>query len=284
MKIGITNDFFINTETMHTDYSKVKSYGFDCVDYQNLASPEGYLCSLPQSEMEDFLAEERRIAEDSGVFINQVHGPWPVDDKTEEMRTENFEYMKKTVAGACILGAKYLVVHPVMPYGWGREDSTETAQEINFDIFSRLCDFARPLGVTVCIENLPFKAVTLSHFPALREFVDKVNRDNFMICLDTGHANMYTEDSIEKLVNICGSKLACLHIHDNNTRDDAHLIPFMGRVKWYEFMKALKNTGYTNPLSLEVGIGPMPPEHITGMFLKLAYETAKELTDYYENL
>ena len=46
-------------------------------------------------------------------------------------------------------------------------------------------------------------------------------------------------------------RLAALHVHDNDYRRDLHNIPFEGRLRWGEIMRALKEIGYTGDFTYE---------------------------------
>ncbi len=111
MKIGITS-FYGNIK-----YEKLKEYGFDCVDF-NMADTDLPIYTLPQYESDALILKEKALAEASGIEISQVHGPWryPPLDLTEEDRAERLEKMKRSIRSTSLLGCKYWVVHPIMPY------------------------------------------------------------------------------------------------------------------------------------------------------------------------
>ena len=114
MKLGITdkklwgNDF----------YKKLKSFGFDYVDY-GMSDTTTVPYTYNEKDFEAYLENEKKLANEAGITIWQVHGPWryPVSDGTEEERAERMEKMKRSIHGAAILGAEYWVIHPIMPLG-----------------------------------------------------------------------------------------------------------------------------------------------------------------------
>jgi len=83
------------------------------------------------------------------------------------------------------------------------------------------------------------------------KFVNEINDENFKICLDTGHVNVFNNLTVGDAVRELGDKIKVLHIHDNGGTDDDHLAPFSGGIDWVDFSKALKETGFDGVISLE---------------------------------
>ena len=110
-------------------YKRLRSIGFDCIDYQ-IADTNTFIYSLPDGELRAYLKKERALADEAGIKIHQIHGPWqwPPRDLTEEDRAERMEKMKKSLYIAHLLGCRYWIVHPIMPYGI-EEAGTENADK-----------------------------------------------------------------------------------------------------------------------------------------------------------
>ena len=184
--------------------------------------------------------------------------------------------MKKALYGTSLLDGGYLVVHPVMPFGWGKNDDQDFTVQCNVELFSELCAYGKELGVGVCVENMPFAAYPLSRTAALAEFVRTSGIPNLSICLDTGHSNLFADDCGE-MVRVCGDLLRTLHVHDNNGKQDQHGIPFTGTIDWENFRCALRDTGFGGCLSLETGVSGRYPMHIRNQMLKGLAMTADYL-------
>ena len=56
----------------------------------------------------------------------------------------------------------------------------------------------------------------------LKELVDKVNNNIFSICLDIGHANCYSNQSLEEIIELLGNRIGHLHLSNNNGKKDSH--------------------------------------------------------------
>ena len=261
MKIGITAPSYYFENTKIIDVARLKRHGYDCVDYGRLCDTNDELYAMPVDEMIKYLNFERDELLKGGIEVFQVHGPWPTDDTTDESRAQKWEFCKRAVKGTAALGSKYLVMHPVMPFGWGGEQDHDAAEKMNEEFFKELCEYAVKFDVIICLENMPFKAQRISTVDKIAEFVKRMNLKNLGICLDTGHANVY-KDNLGDCVRMCGTFLKTLHVHDNDCRCDAHTIPYDGFCDWKSFKEALKEIGYDGCMSLECRIRKDYPEDL----------------------
>ena len=275
MKLGIGG--FQEPLTGRVDFARAAALGYDCFNY-DLADTGSALYSMDEDAFRTALADEKRRADDAGIECVQCHGPWPTKDLTEKDRAQKLVFMKRGVLGASILGCKYFVIHPVMPYGWGQEKESETPRALTKELLLQLSDYAKPLDVTICLENMPFLGHALSTVDAVAGLVEEIGRENVKICLDTGHANCYKVD-IGDQVRRCGENLACLHIHDNNGMQDEHLFPYAGTINWPSFKTALREIGYTGCLTLETNVRKGTPEAAHEPLQQALYHLVKSL-DY----
>ena len=46
--------------------------------------------------------------------------------------------------------------------------------------------------------------------------------DIFSICLDIGHANCYSNQSLEEIIKLLGDKIGHLHLNNNYGKKDSH--------------------------------------------------------------
>lgn len=253
LKTGITNTSY-GVYGRFGRYDKIKRSGYNCIDFQEFANIYTDFFKLPIDEFEAELIKEREYLESLGLRVNQAHAPWVGDeprDRTPEERAAWLEAMKKAIYGTHVLGAPRFVVHPLLPY----DDSDKNSEEVialNDEFIGEVADYARPYGVTVCVENLPFMRHPVSTVEAVCDLVDRLGRDNLKICLDTGHAAMFNKD-VSAAVRYIGSRLDALHVHDNMGDSDAHLIPGEGVIDWDAFAASLGEIGYTGVVSLETG-------------------------------
>lgn len=254
MEIGIQTSNFAkhpNHATLAAErYAAIRAAGFDCADL-SLATFEGspfYEKDLTAARA--LAKEERKIAARAGIRIHQVHGPWPTDDRTAKSRAEKLVYMERAIRLTPALGARYLVIHPDMPFGWDDEPAPAFAYETNRAMFRALLPISEEEGVILCIENMPMKAHALSRVTRMVEFVKDMDHPHLGICLDTGHANVFGDDCGDA-VRLIAPYLKVLHVHDNMGDKDTHLPPFAGTIGWERFATALKEVGFDGVLSIE---------------------------------
>lgn len=143
------------------------------------------------------------------------------------------------------LGARIAVLHPSAPGKAGDGDTCEALEES----IARLLPLAEALDAVLALENIPS---ALGRAEPLAGFVARLDHPRLKICIDTGHALITegekTQNAIERLAPLC----AATHLHDNDGRNDAHLIPGEGAFEWPSFFAALDARGYPGTLALEL--------------------------------
>jgi len=260
MKIGM-GPYYIRKYGCGEGGERMRAHGFDYLDYDRYANTE---CELYRYTGEAFARDCERLREEltaSGIKINQVHGPWrwPSQDGTEEDRAERFEKMSRATIAAGILGAKYIALHPIMPFGYDSPEQPEEQFRLNVEFFSRLATVAEENDVIICLENMPFTRLPTASISSILRIVREVNHPNLRVCLDTGHANIVKPDPAEAVRLVGKELLMMLHIHDNMGDRDSHLPPALGygTIDWEEFATALAEIGFDGVLSLETHVDEM---------------------------
>ncbi len=252
-------------------YKKLKEYGFDCADYP-MADTDSELYTATDERRLAMLEHDKKLAAEAGVEIHQVHGPWrwPAQDGTEEERAERMEKMKRSLQFTAELGCKNWVIHPIMPFGVNEKNDPQSAAQtwaINRAFMSELLTVAKAYDITICFENMPMPEFSLGDPAAILKFVQEMNDDHFMICLDTGHAQVCPGFTAGSAARLMGGYVRTLHVHDNDGRHDWHQLPFFGVTDWQDFGAALKEIGYNGVFNFETA----PPWNLP---LPLFEETA----------
>ncbi len=102
-------------------------------------------------------------------------------------------------------------------------------------------------GITVVMENTVELDPTV-----LIELHDRVDHDHFKLCLDVGHANLFSNLPLAAWIEKMGSRLVHLHIHDNLGRLDEHLPFGKGNIQFDAVFEALHQVVPDVTVSLEV--------------------------------
>ncbi len=127
--------------------------------------------------------------------------------------------------------------------------------EIGLKRWEKIVRHAEKLGVTVALEN--------TKWPGYLEFIcDNIKSPNLKICLDTGHNHFHFKDNFN--FDRFKDMIACVHLHDNDSTADQHLIPFDGTIDWKRLSKNLKNSGFCGDMASEAvyqkEYSKIPPE------------------------
>jgi len=107
--------------------------------------------------------------------------------------------------------------------------------------------FAKPLGVTVLVENIDNEITTPDK---LQEIVNTAHFDDLGFCFDIGHAHFGM--GVRASFNTMQDKIRSTHLHDNHGMRDEHLWIGEGTIDWDEAMGLLRTAPHTPALLLEI--------------------------------
>lgn len=191
-----------------------------------------------------FARQLRQIGEDNGIHCNQAHAPFP--NTHPGVRA----YMQRAIECMAEAGGQILIIHP-------NNDATATQ---NGEFYQELLPFAKAHGVKIAAENMwNWDTVAKHATPAacsdpasFLAHLQAVNDPDLVACLDIGHAEMQDlGTSAVEMIHALGSHLQALHLHDNDRKNDSHMIPFAGKIDFAGVVQALKEIGYRGYLTLE---------------------------------
>ncbi len=118
---------------------------------------------------------------------------------------------------------------------WGHKDPGEV-NEYGISRLTKMADCALENGFLLCLEN----SVFIEHLYATMEKLKDHPAVRFTY--DSGHRNAFAHDF--DLLGEFGSKLAALHIDDNDAAHDLHLMPFDGNIDWERDARQLAKTEF----------------------------------------
>ena len=278
MKIGISESPYRRYGSER--FRVIREHGYEAVDYA-MANTDQEPYTVSDEEFERILLEDKRLAEEAGIEIYQVHGPWrwPTQDATEEDRAERMEKMKKSIRGTALLGCRHWVIHPIMPFTYIDTGHEAETREMNLIFMRELLETAKEYDVVICLENMPMPKLGLGSPNATLDFIKEINDDHFKMCLDTGHAAFFREESAADFVRKNADYILSFHIHDNNGYADLHLMPYYGVIDWEDFGKALREVGFSGSFSLETAPSRKLPSEQFDKMSKLLFEIAKSIIE-----
>lgn len=280
MKLSVQTGGLFGANSLEETFRLVREAGFDGVDF-NL------FFDHTDMETADFCHPVKAAMEKYGVSIVQAHAPFPY---TRFEETDNEALLQATMQAVRIcreLDCPYLVVHPR-----GVRDDAEKSQAdefaYNVDWYARLVPVLKETKVVCCLENLMLEDKKGRYLTGpcvepheAREYIDCLNEmageELFGFCLDIGHATIMRMDPAE-YIRTLGKRICCLHLHDNDGRDDEHAFPFMGVTDWKRVCEELKRIGYRGDLSFETfGIFLTFDRRLTAPLLSLLAHTGRML-------
>lgn len=191
-----------------------------------------------------FVRNLRKIGEDNGIICNQSHAPFP--SYSPEIRS----YLKRAIECTAEAGGKICIIHPDN-YG---------SPEQNAEMYLEILPFAKAHNVKIATENMwdwdkeknqsSFAACATSE--SFNAHLDAVNDPFFVACLDIGHAEMRgSGDGAANMIHALGSRLAALHVHDNDRHHDSHQLPGLMNIDFDAVVTALREINYQGEFTLE---------------------------------
>ena len=209
----------------------------------------------------------RARADEKGIPYTHAHAPGVAADDY---------WMERSIEMAAVLGAEYLVAHPVYVVDGRFLDDDQEFIDINAAAIRKWLPLAEERGVVLLSENLLWGS---SKDPrVIANLVKEVDSPYFGWCFDVGHAwfSGYSPDIVEQ----CCVVPLSVHIQDNHGNGDEHLIPGDGTIDFDVFISALKAVGYHGDCVLEAHHQSLeaPDEERDGILARL-HDVAQGLRD-----
>lgn len=260
-----------------------KRSGFDAVDFDlNTHSLGDGIYGGSDDAFEAHFTEIRRIAEDLELEISQTHGRCLAYVQDNDGYNESVKKLvEKDLKATAILGAPSCVQHFMNSTRWGKQPA-EVMRKAGVDMYRDFIPFAEKYKVNIALETFGAARVQGARirdfFADPTEFkyqFDAMNTSYKTMCVDTGHtheAESFWVPPPEEYIRILGKDVTLLHLHDNNSHWDDHLLPKMGNINWPAVFDALDDIGYTGVYNFELAMrfGDMLEEFVAfaGKYLR----------------
>ena len=200
-----------------------------------------------------------------GLYVENAHAPYRQANAIWEDTVAGEAYTEHILG--CIrecrsCGIPTLVLHPAN----GAPSLPE--HTVGIDRFKRIIEAAERHSVNIAAENQG----SPEHLALVFR---EIQSDRLLFCFDSGHEHCYSPRI--DFLQLYGDKLAALHLHDNDGKEDAHALPFTGSVDWCYIADHLTRLRYSGAVALETLNRGF--EHIQDPveFLRLALERAKRI-------
>ncbi|MEO6982554.1 MAG: sugar phosphate isomerase/epimerase family protein [Edaphobacter sp.] len=175
-------------------------------------------------------------------------------DPEKSRRIDAMDEVKRALESAEQIPITAAVLH----LGLKDEPWNTRALENSLTAIEHLKAFAHPLGVRILLENLQNEVTTPEH---LLEILRVGHFDRVGICLDVGHAHLAAPENnkgIDAAFELLKSRIAQLHLHDNQGQKDDHLWPNSesvtdrGTIDWKNVARHMATLPATIPAILEI--------------------------------
>lgn len=221
-----------------------------------------------EDEVASHFETVKKHADSIGVRIGQTHGRIKGYKYDEEHNAAELAALKYDALAAKLLGAPYTVIHNVH---LGLDAPAEDQRAYNMHMWNDYLPFAKKNGIIFATETFgdthtPDGRCGIDFFGDATEFTEAYseisqkdgNAPFFCTCVDTGHTNKAyrfgDQPTAEEMIRRLGTSVKCLHLNDNDTFTDQHLLPYAGTVNWEGVMTALCDIGYDGTYNMELNL------------------------------
>jgi len=172
-------------------------------------------------------------------------------DLTHSLRKASLKEVLKSLEVAAEIGCLKAVLHPSYIMGLGIF-VVDQAKKYALECLEAVTKKADQLGLLLCLENLFLNTHSLVEPEDFAEILIKF--PTLKLTLDTGHAHIGDIEGKRavKFIEKFPDRIGHIHASDNLGETDNHLPVGAGTVNFSEIVKALKNIGYDDTITLEV--------------------------------
>jgi sugar phosphate isomerase/epimerase len=162
----------------------------------------------------------------------------------EYQRQAGVALLQNRISMAAQLGADVVIIH--VP---SNDDAKTRAVKLGpvRRSLDELVPFAKKQDIHIAVENMES-----DDFGMLTTLLNEYDANVLGLCYDSGHGNIDKRglDNLEQV----SERLIALHLHDNDSVNDQHKIPFTGTVDWERLARIIAISPYEKCLNLEVVI------------------------------
>ncbi len=295
-KVGTTSDLYLDKRCLFRGrideveaIKRLAKTGFDAMDFGIFwhEDPNGKFWGEDYLEYAKLLAD---TAKQAGICYSQAHAP--IFNMLDPAKAKMYDLTLKSFEIAQVIGAPYLVVHPQFLPGTLYDHNHDAQLKYNLEFYGKLLDLSAKTGVTIALENMfgydpqqdKLCPTYFSSAEDILEFLDYTDgKEQFAVCLDTGHAHIAGHYSISDYIRKLDKNLKLLHIHDNYTTGDDHMPPFHGDIDWKDTIHALREVDYDGILSLESQSlcyrMPNDDDKLLQTAVELTYQSVRHLSE-----
>jgi sugar phosphate isomerase/epimerase len=255
VQFGISTFLYHGQRLSRAHLEEIAAHGFDAIELFALRPHFDYADPAAVASLAEWLQA-------TGLALHSVHAPineyyaagaWgrPLSIADRDGRSAAVREAVAAMQIARTVPFPYLVVHVGTPDAYvssAQDNSRDQARRAVEDLHAA----AAPLGIRLALEVI---ANALSSVDSLVRLVDDdLELPDAGLCLDFGHA--FLMGDVVDAVEAASGHLFTTHLHDNDGREDTHLVPFEGQIDWPRALFAMQKIGYEDRVLFELKGNP----------------------------
>ena len=205
-----------------------------------------------------------------GLALHGIHASAGQEKRwssnVECQREAGVELVLNRIEMAAKLSTDFIVLHAPM-----FACDTKPLWPAIFKSLDQIMPKAMRHGVAVAIENM-----CNDDFAGIDMLLKRYPAEYLGICYDAGHGNIGRRDGLAMIAKRA-KRVIALHIHDNNSFNDQHCLPFSSSLEWKAFAKAIAKTSCHSRINLEVICKGAQDPAVMKKFLHDAFESATKI-------
>ena len=261
-RFGLSTHLFHDERLDGRHLQTIRQHGFDLVELFATATHFDYRDAARVREMRDWLrgAGLTAVSMHGPIFDSFRGGVWGRPYLNASLqpaaRQEAIDETRRALEAARELGCAAFVLHIGLPASDDAHAALSVSKGSAADndpssarrSLEAIAAAARGAGVPLALEVIPNALSTPQEL--LRWLQDDAGLDDCGVCLDLGHAHLM--GGVAEAIETLSGHITTTHVHDNNGREDSHLVPFGGSIDWPGSLTSLWKVGYAGPLMFEV--------------------------------
>ena len=254
MQIGILTGPF-RGEPLEAVIDFASREGFDALEVAS--GPGGHID--PETLTDARAAEIKKLLESTGVTISSLAQYTNVTDPDPEKRQKTCANLVAVIDAAAKLDVPIVCAMAGMPVPG--KNRMKTIEEDAAAVYPPILEHAAAKGIKIAMEN--WYATNIMNLNHWRRIFEVLPQPNLGLNFDPSHLLWQGIDYIEAVERFA-ERIFHTHAKDTEVKDHVlrwtgnqesgwwrYVIPGYGRVKWGEYIAALKAIGYDGVLSIE---------------------------------
>jgi sugar phosphate isomerase/epimerase len=252
MRFGISTHLYHDRRLGRDHLAQIAGYGFESIELFATRSHFDYHDRAAIESLAEWLA-------DTGLGLNSIHAPilaafhegQPSEGFSNAVSDNARRQAAVREAEAALQIARrvpfdVMVVHVGTPTA--KAQSGDNQRAAAYRSAEEICRLAEPLGVRVAFEVIPNDLSTAASLVTMLE--QDLDAPHAGICMDFGHAHLMGD--VADAVETAAEHLITTHVHDNQRREDDHLVPYRGSINWDMVLMTLQKIGYEGTYLMEI--------------------------------